>query len=116
MTTRRSASLAVHDEAKRGKIDAVPRAPLHRGGEVPADRPEFSNWTTPAGLRAQLQRLWERGDLLRAIVDPDANVWPRRLNLKTPGPVDLTERFNVVGPWAAAIARMPVVRLEWREW
>ena len=38
-------------------------------------------WTTPANLRAQLQRLWDRGDLPRAAVVPDAITWPLRLTL-----------------------------------
>ena len=39
------------------------------------------SWTTPADLRAQVQRLWDRGDLLRAAVT-DTVLWPLRLNLK----------------------------------
>jgi len=41
LTTRQSASLAVHGEVKRGPINAAPKAPLHCGGEAPATRPEF---------------------------------------------------------------------------
>lgn len=73
-------------------------------------------WTTPADLRAQLKRWWEGGDLLRAVVDADAGGWPRRLKLKTPVATDLTGRFSLVGAWAAEIASMPLVRIEWREW
>ena len=41
MTTRRSASLAVHGEVKPGHINAAPKAPLHCGGEAPAPGPEL---------------------------------------------------------------------------
>ena len=41
MTTCQSASLAVHGEVKRGEINVAPQAPLHCGGEAPADRSEF---------------------------------------------------------------------------
>ncbi len=74
------------------------------------------SWTTPAALRAQLARLWDRGDLLRAAVDEGAITWPLRLSLKAPGARDLTERFQQVAAWAADIARMRAVRVEWREW
>ena len=73
------------------------------------------SWTTPADLRAQVQRLWERGDLLRATVS-DAVCWPLRLSLKAPGAQDLSERFEAVRDWLRLIAHTPQVRIEWREW
>jgi len=41
VTTRQSASLAVHGQVKRGPINAAPKAPLLCGREAPAPRPEF---------------------------------------------------------------------------
>jgi len=38
------------------------------------------SWTTAADLLAQVQRWWDRGDLLRATVT-DALAWLMRLNL-----------------------------------
>lgn len=73
------------------------------------------NWTTPADLRAQVQRLWDRGELLRATVT-DALAWPLRLSLKTPGASDLSGRFEAVRDWVRAIAETPQVRIEWRAW
>jgi len=73
------------------------------------------NWSTPADLRAQVQRLWERGDLLRATVS-GALSWPLRLNLKIPGASDLSERFEAVRDWVRTIAATPCVRIEWRTW
>lgn len=73
------------------------------------------SWTTPADLRAQVQRLWDRGDLLRATV-MDAVAWPLRLSLKSPGAADLSDRFESVRDWLHAIAGTPQVRIEWREW
>ncbi|HNB67043.1 DUF3322 domain-containing protein [Accumulibacter sp.] len=72
------------------------------------------SWTTPADLRAQVQRLWDRGDLLPAAVS-DAISWPLRLNLKTPSAADLSDRFAAVRDWVRAVADVPLVRLEWRE-
>jgi hypothetical protein len=73
------------------------------------------NWTTPADLRAQVQRLWDRGDLLRAAV-ADAPPWPMRLNLKAPEAADLSDRFDAVRDWARAVAETPHVRVEARQW
>ncbi|MDO8275261.1 MAG: DUF3322 domain-containing protein, partial [Serpentinimonas sp.] len=74
------------------------------------------NWTTPADLRAQVQRLWERGDLLRAAVDAGAVAWPLRLSLKAPSAADLSERFEAVRDWVRAISDTEQVRIEWRDW
>ena len=73
------------------------------------------NWTTPADLRAQVQRLWDRGDLLRAAVKEGVS-WPLRLKLKAPSAADLSDRFEAVRDWVRAIAETPLVRLEWRDW
>ncbi|WP_425973609.1 DUF3322 domain-containing protein [Tepidimonas sp. HKU78] len=73
------------------------------------------SWTTPADLRAQVQRLWDRGDLLRAAVT-DTVLWPLRLNLKIPSSADLSDRFEAVREWVCTIANTPQVRIEWREW
>ena len=74
------------------------------------------NWTTPTDLRAQVQRLWDRGELLRAAVSPNAMTWPLRLSLKAPGAADLSERFDAVRDWVRAIANTPQLRIEWRDW
>lgn len=71
-------------------------------------------WTTPAELKAQVLRLWEKGELLRATVTP-AMRWPVRLSLKAPDSADIAERFEAVRAWVGAIAEIPRVRIEWRE-
>ncbi|MEW6727998.1 MAG: DUF3322 domain-containing protein [Pseudomonadota bacterium] len=73
------------------------------------------SWTTPADLRAQVQRLWDRGELLRAMVT-DTVSWPLRLSLKAPSASDLSDRFEAVREWVRAITETPQVRIEWREW
>lgn len=73
------------------------------------------SWSTPADLRAQVQRLWERGELLRAAVS-DAIAWPLRLSLKAPSAGDLSDRFEAVRAWVRALADVPQIRIEWREW
>ncbi len=73
------------------------------------------SWTTPADLHAQVQRLWDRGDLPRATVT-DAIAWPLRLSLKAPSAADLSDRFEAARDWVRAVAETPQVRIEWREW
>ncbi|MDD2686267.1 MAG: DUF3322 domain-containing protein [Gallionella sp.] len=71
-------------------------------------------WTTPKDLKAQLVRLWERGELLRDIVSGNIR-FPLRLSLKTPGSADITDRFESVRSWAAELSATSHVRLEWQE-
>ncbi|NCA70861.1 MAG: hypothetical protein EOM91_12270 [Sphingobacteriia bacterium] len=73
------------------------------------------SWTTPADLRAQVQRLWDRGELLRACVS-EGLVWPLRLSLKGPKTADLTDRFAAVRDWVSAIATLHQLRIDWRDW
>lgn len=73
------------------------------------------SWTTPADLRGQVQRLWDRGDLLRAAVS-DLVSWPVRLTLKAPGAADLSDRFEAVRDWVCTVTDTPHVRMDWRDW
>ena len=73
------------------------------------------NWTSASDLRAQVQRLWDRGELLRAAVS-GADIWPLRLRLKTPAAGELSDHFEAVRTWVRSIADTPQVRIEWREW
>jgi hypothetical protein len=58
------------------------------------------SWTTPADLRAQVQKLWDKGDLLRPCVQGHG-MPPRRLRLVGPTSTELTERFDEVRAWMA---------------
>lgn len=46
------------------------------------------SWTSPADLRAQVQKLWDRGDLLTSLVT-DETIFPKRLLLKSPTSAEL---------------------------
>ena len=59
-------------------------------------------WTAPADLRAQVQRLWDRGRLL-ACAQAEAELFPLRLTLKPPEPRELSERFDEARAWAQAL-------------
>lgn len=71
-------------------------------------------WTTPADLRAQLEKLWQRGDILAAIASAEP-LFPRRLTLKAPTSAQMTERFDEVRAWIAALHAAPHYRVESRE-
>ena len=71
-------------------------------------------WTTPKELKAQMARLWERGELLRDAVTGNTR-FPLRLTIKGPASVDITERFDAVRTWAAELANTSPLRLEWQE-
>ncbi len=55
-------------------------------------------WTTPADLRAQVQKLWDTGELLRPCVQGET-MQARRLRLTVPSSTELTERFDDVRTW-----------------
>jgi hypothetical protein len=60
------------------------------------------NWTTPADLRAQVQKLWDKGQLLAGLAGSETPA-PLRLALKSPGSTDLSERFDEVRAWIAEL-------------
>ena len=71
-------------------------------------------WTTPADLRAQVQKLWDKGELLRPLVT-GAHQPPRRLRLTGPSSAELTARFDDVRVWLEALRRVTRLRIVWRE-
>jgi hypothetical protein len=72
------------------------------------------NWTTAADLRAQVQKLWSRGELLASLVGGES-LFPLRLQLKAPSSREMAERFDAVRAWSAELRAMPRCRIELRE-
>ncbi len=72
------------------------------------------NWSTPKDLKAQLARLWERGELLRDQFAEEAR-FPLRLSVKGPTSAEITDRFEAVRTWAATLATSVPLRVEWQE-
>ena len=72
------------------------------------------SWTRPAGLRAQVQKLWDRGELLASLVAGES-LFPRRLVLKGPTSAEMTERFNELRAWIGELQAMAHCRVELRE-
>ncbi|UCV16620.1 Wadjet anti-phage system protein JetD domain-containing protein [Quatrionicoccus australiensis] len=75
-------------------------------------------WSTPADLRQQVQRWWDRGDILAALLPAEAGVTsivPRRLTLKTPSASELRDHFAAVREWSQQLRAMSHLRLEMRD-
>lgn len=73
------------------------------------------SWTTPAELRSQVQKLWDRGILLAGVAAGE-ELFPRRLILKGPTSRELTERFAEVRDWITQIkGAAKFYRVEWRQ-
>ncbi len=60
------------------------------------------NWTRPADLRAQVQKLWDRGELLAQLVNADSG-FPKRLTLKGPASSEIANSYEAVRLWAIDI-------------
>jgi hypothetical protein len=60
------------------------------------------NWTTPADLIAQVERLWDSRRLLKAIVAGE-ELFPFTLRLRCPQRAEMVERFAEVQSWIQAL-------------
>ncbi len=71
-------------------------------------------WATPTDLKAQVQKLWDRGLLLASLAGGEP-VFPRRLTLKSPDSAELSARFPEVRDWIAQLsAAAGSYRIKWR--
>ncbi|TDQ34190.1 DUF3322 domain-containing protein [Thiopseudomonas denitrificans] len=74
------------------------------------------DWTSPADLRSQLQKLWDRGELLRSRLPQAEPMFPLQLRLKKPNSNDLGTQFEQVRRWIAQLQLLDSrYRLEYRE-
>lgn len=75
-----------------------------------------SAWTTPADIRAELQKRWQRGQILAASL-VDGGLFPLRLALKQPSSSQLADDFIVARNWVESwqTADCRYFQLEWRE-
>jgi hypothetical protein len=78
------------------------------------NRKTGQGWTTLADLRAQVQKLWDRGEFLASLVTGRA-LFPKRLSLKAPTSTEMTERFAEARAWVQEIQTAPHCRVEMRE-
>lgn len=71
-------------------------------------------WSDPKSLRQQVDRLWERGIIPRAVVQA-GDGFPIRLALKGPSSKELVDEFESVRIWIGALRGMRGIRFEWRD-
>jgi hypothetical protein len=72
------------------------------------------SWTTPAELKAQVQKLWDRGIILSSLIGGDS-FFPRRLTLKGPDSRELSDSFAEVRDWIARLSgAAKQYRIVWR--
>jgi len=72
------------------------------------------NWTTPAELKAQVQKLWDRGLILSAMIGGE-ELFPRRLTLQMPDSRELSDSFAEVRDWIKRLSGTgKQYRIVWR--
>ena len=72
------------------------------------------SWTTPADIREQVARLWDRGLILAEIAGGES-LFPRRLRFSGPKTRELGERFAEVREWISGLAAgAGEYRIVWR--
>jgi hypothetical protein len=72
------------------------------------------SWTTPADLKAQVQKLWDRGLILATCCGGEA-LFPRRLMLKGPDSRELSDSFSEVRDWIMRLSNASKqYRIVWR--
>ncbi|WP_028582798.1 DUF3322 domain-containing protein [Desulfogranum japonicum] len=71
------------------------------------------SWTTRLDLKKQVQRLWDRGTLLTAMIGGTA-LFPKRLTFKSPTAGQQSEQFANVQEWITDIAEISHVRIVWQ--
>lgn len=73
-----------------------------------------TSWTEPVDVRNQVQKLWERGELLRQLITGEPS-FPFKLRLKRPSSAEIAKQFEDVRDWIYELRKLPTVRIEWRE-
>lgn len=71
-------------------------------------------WTRPINLREQVQKMWDRGELLSSLVTGES-LFPTRLLFKCPTSAEMADRFDEVRAWINELRVMPHCRIVMRE-
>lgn len=75
------------------------------------------HWTTPADIKAQVQRYWDDGRLLAASISGEP-LFPLTLRLRRPDAKEMAERFGEVREWIRSLeegSRSFGYDIEWEE-
>lgn len=81
---------------------------------MPQNRELVRGWTTASDLRAQLQKQWDRGELLGNLV-ANQSLFPKHFSLRVPTSADMLERFEEVRSWIQEVQAIPHCRVQLRE-
>jgi hypothetical protein len=76
-------------------------------------RADTTRWTSATDLRSQIQKLWDRGEILSGLVTGEA-LFPKRLMLRGPSSAEMIDRFEEVRTWINELQKMPHCRLKMR--
>ena len=72
------------------------------------------NWTGPADVRAQLQKQWDRGEMLASLVTGEP-LFPLKLSLRSPTSSEMTAHFDEVRTWSRNLRELAGCRVVMRE-
>lgn len=72
------------------------------------------SWTRAGNFRTQVEKLWERGDMLASLATGEL-LFPRRLILRCPTSGEMADRFDEVRAWVGEVRAVPHCRIEMRE-
>lgn len=73
------------------------------------------NWSGPEDIAVKLQRLWDRGVILRSCLETDEPLFPARIVLRKPSTTDLINNFQLVRDWIAELQNAQHnYRIEWK--
>lgn len=69
-------------------------------------------WTTEKEIKQQLEKSWDKGIFLSAILT-EQSLFPFKLKLSKPTNNDITERFHLVQKWVNQIAKIDFLEIDW---
>ncbi|MBX9669682.1 MAG: TM0106 family RecB-like putative nuclease [Candidatus Obscuribacterales bacterium] len=72
------------------------------------------NWTRPSDIKLQINKWWDRGELLSEFVTGESS-FPRKIKLKVPTTQELSNRFSEVKSWIDDLRKIPNCSFEMRD-
>lgn len=78
------------------------------------NRNALSHWTWPSDLRGQVQKLWDRGEILASLANGQP-LFPKRLSLRIPSSTEMTACFDEVRTWIQELQATAHCRVDMRE-
>lgn len=70
-------------------------------------------WTNAKDIKQQLNKRWEKGFFLSALVRQEP-IFPLKLKLVKPTSSDISQHFEQVRRWVSELMALPYLRIEWK--